>query len=139
MRPFDVCTRTDSLLLLLLESPIIDLSKATKLQDVVFRPRSLSVEWIATALQTTISKHRELQKITIGFPFYVTSINLDTIKRSVIYRDWLDLDLLLVQFWETRSTGSKVVCVLWMGREQDVRGYTECLLPEMTKRGALIW
>jgi len=116
---------------------MIDLSKATKLRDVVFRPQSSSVEWITAAFKTTTPNHRELQKISIGFPYFSGSLDVDTISQSTSFREWLDLDRLLVQFWESRSTGPKVTCAVWDGRKRDVRGCVECLLPELTRRGAI--
>jgi hypothetical protein len=63
-----VCT--DNLLLFLdgSEPASIDLSKATKLKDVVFQPKSWSVEWITTALRTITPKHRDLRQISIHDP-----------------------------------------------------------------------
>jgi hypothetical protein len=50
------------------EPASIDLSKATKLKDVVFQPRSREVEWVTMALQTITSKHRDLRQISIHMP-----------------------------------------------------------------------
>jgi len=119
------------------ESAIIDLSKATKLRDVLFRPQSSRAKWITAAFQTITPNHRELQKISLGFPYFADSLNVDTLKQSTNYGEWLDLDRLLVQFWESRSTGPKVICVVWEGQKRDFRGFTECLFPELTKRGAI--
>lgn len=80
-------------------------------------------------------KHRELWKISIGFPLYLAS--LDTIKRSPAYGQWLDLDRLLVQFWESRPTPPKVICMGLVGEKWIVRGFVECCLPELTKRGVI--
>jgi hypothetical protein len=44
------------------------------------------------------------------------------------YRQWMDLDALLVQIWAIYSAGS--------GREEESREYLEGLLPEVTKKGA---
>ena len=136
-----VCTfctgaRTDSSLSFAVGSVTIDLSKATKLRDVVFRPRWAGVEWITTAFET-IPKHRELQKISIGFPQFITSFGLDIIERAPGYREWMDLDRRLVQFWESRPTGPKVISTAWVGPKEEVRGYAEFLLPELTRRGAI--
>jgi hypothetical protein len=66
VRPVGICVRTHSLPWFAGNSnpASIDLSKATKLEDVVFQPRSWSVEWISTALKTTL-KHLYLRQITI--------------------------------------------------------------------------
>ena len=119
-------------------SAAIDLSKARKLRDVIFRPGSLSVEWIATAFQTTTPNHRQLQKISIRLPSHLRNVNANVIKRwSPTYGQWLDLDHLLVQFWESRSTRPKVICTARVGRKWDLKRFTECLLPELARRGAV--
>jgi len=84
-----------------------------------------------------MSKHGELHKISIGFPYYIASPDVDAIKRHTAYKEWLDLDRLLVQFWESHLTGPKVICTPWKGRKRYVRGYAKCLLPELTKRGVI--
>ena len=119
-------------------STAINLSEATKLRDVVFRPESLSIKWITAALQTAVPKHRELQKISICIPYNSTfPDSVKAIKRSATYGEWMDLDRLLVQFWESRSTSPKVISMAWEGRKRDMRGYAECLLPELTKRDVI--
>jgi hypothetical protein len=46
---------------------------------------------------------------------------------------WLDLDRLLIQFWESRSIRTKVI-----SRDQDdVGDYIQCLLPEATNGGVI--
>ena len=137
VRPFGVSIRAGNLFLFPIGPATIDLSEATKLRDVVFRPESLNVKWIATAFQTATAKHQELQKISINLPYRVTFLDLDTIKLSAIYREWLDLDHHLVQFVETRSVGPKVISTAWVGRNWNARGHIECLLPEMMKGGAI--
>ena len=136
MRSFGVCVRTDNLLLFPVGSAALDLSKATKLQEITFRSISLSVEWITTTIQTTAPKHRELRKISIRVPYFLTSFNVD-IKESAIYREWLDLDRLLVQLRESRSTPPRVICTAWLGQAGSMIIFTKWLLPELTKRGAV--
>lgn len=113
---------------------VVDLSKATKLQDAIFRCASFSVEWIAAAFQTTIPEHRELRKISIAIPRHVS---VDTIKRSVHCGGWMDLDRLLVRFWESRSTRPKVVCMVSEGQERDIRGFTRHFFPKLAERGMI--
>jgi hypothetical protein len=115
-------------------SASVDLSKATKLKDVLFQLNSWSVRWVITALQTISPKHRDLQQITIWLSHYLTgTLGVGTNIRRAIgevnFRQLLDLDRLLVQLWESYSIRPKAVvstieavCV-------------EYLLPEMTKRG----
>ena len=104
-----------------------------------FWPQSLRVKWVTAAFQTITPNHRELRKISLNFPYFVGSLNVDIIKQSMNHREWLNLDRLLVQFWESRSTGPKVICAEWDRRnlKRDVRGRVEYLLPELTRRGAI--
>jgi hypothetical protein len=139
MRLFDACSRDNGLLLFLgnPRSGSVDLSKATKLKDVVFRPGPWKVEWVIAALQTITPNHRDLRQITIRIPHHLTHAGaLANIRRSIgeaHVRLWLDLDLFLAQLWETRSIRTKVVCTTERSTGVDIG----CLFPEMTKRGIL--
>ena len=114
-----------------LGSVSFNLSKATKLGEAVFRLGSLGAEWITTILKTITPKHRDLQHISIYMPRYLPPIDTDFhVRRTVgeeTYRQWLDLDRLLLQFWESRSIRPKV--------ERDTRYYIECLLPAVAGGG----
>ena len=116
----------------------IDVSNATKLKDVAFQPLSRNVKWIPATLRTAL-KLRDLQEISIFLPHYITAANICTDVGRVIgeenRKEWLDLDRLLVQFWESSSIRPKVVCP----RQMDTRCYIgyQCLLPEITKRGII--
>ena len=119
----------------------VDLSNATKLRGVVFRPGSPTVAWIIMALQTITPSHRDLQHISIQVPYDFTFIDASAdvleIVGEAISRQWLDLDRLLVHLWESRSIRPKVIPVakMWGGKLLDMRYCIECLLPEVTKGG----
>jgi hypothetical protein len=139
-----MCARTDNLLLFLVESKstLIDLSKVTKLKDVAFHPASLSVKWIATTLKT-ISKHRDLREISIHLDSYVGIVgvggNIMQVIGEEIWEEWLDIDRLLVQFWESSWIRPKVVVLMQIAGAWNTRcgvGY-ERLLPEITERGII--
>ena len=49
------------------------------------------------------------------------------------FEQWLNLDRLLVQFWESRSIRPKVVCA----KLREGRDWAGCLLPEITGRGII--
>jgi len=117
-------------------SAAIDLSKATKLQEVILRPGSLSIQWITTAFQTTIPKHQGIQEISIHLHPQFSLIDADTIKESETYGEWMDLDRLLIQFWESRPNPPKVTFATG-GEEQDVEHFAGCMLPELTRRGMI--
>ena len=120
----------------------IDLSKAKKLKDAVFWPGSLTVTWIVVALRTITSKHRNLKQISIRVPYAFTLIDAEAdIGRAVgeaVCGQWLDLDRLLVEFWEARSIRTKVILApkMWEGK-QDMGYCVGCLLPEATRRGII--
>jgi hypothetical protein len=72
----------------------IDLSKATKLKDVVVQSESWSTEWITMTLQTMTPKNQDLRHISIR----LLLVYVDTGLGKTIDRQWLDLDRCLVQF-----------------------------------------
>jgi hypothetical protein len=119
------------------EPASIDLSKAIKLQDVVFRPGLWRVKWIVMALQTITPRHRDLRQISIHIHHHLT---LAKIIASIMQPiagvgsdQWWDLDCLLVQFWESRSIRPKLMSMTEGGAEDQIA----YLLPKLTKRGVI--
>jgi hypothetical protein len=82
----------------------IDLSKATKLKYVFFWPISPGIEWVVRALQTITPEHRKLRQVTIR-----VSGNSRQAIDQVNSHQWLDLDRLLVQFWDSGTVRVKLV------------------------------
>ena len=128
----------------LLESTLVDLSRATRLKDVVFRVDLYDVEWITATLQTIPREHHDLQRISIHVPYYLALFDVGAdIGRMIegeIRGHWLGLDRLLVQLWESRSIRTKFLYVTLRETEQDIQDIRECiegLLPEMMKRGVI--
>ena len=128
--------RVNSLIafLVVLGSASLNLSKATKLGDVVFRLGWLSVEWVTTILQTITPMHRGLRHISIYMPPYLPesihpSVPVRRIVGEEIYRQWSGLDRLLIQLWESHSIRTKV------GR--DTRDYIGRLLPAVEGGGVI--
>jgi hypothetical protein len=115
----------------------IDLSKATKLKDVVFQLESRGVKWVIAALRTITPKHRDLRQIRIDVSFNVVLLgagaNVPQAIGEANYRQWLDLDRFLVQFWESHSIRPKFTSTT----ERDMRKRFRRLLPEITKRGII--
>ena len=106
----------------------LDLSKATKLKDMVFFC-GRSIQWITTTVKT--AKSENLQQITITlYPTILTEMG------ETVYREWQDLDHLLVQLWTSRSIRPRVTYKRSKG-EDDTRDLVSRLLPELTKRGVV--
>ena len=121
----------------------IDLSKATKLRDAAFILTSPDVEWITLALQTITPEHRHLQRISICVLFTLALSRVGADLGQVIpaiggsVSDWwLDLDHLLVQFWESHSIRPNITCVM-LNKEKEIRECMGHLLPETTERGII--
>ena len=116
----------------------IDLSKATQLKDVAFQPASWNVQWVIAALQTITPRHRNLQHITIKVSYYLTLVRyFKNIRQGIGEANcgqWLDLDRLLVQLWESHSVRPNVLCD---GASRAMGDCVKSLLPEGRKRGIL--
>ena len=117
---------------------MIDLSKATRLKDTVFRTGSHLVSWITVALRTITLEHRDFQQISIYVPYYSMLVNVCANVRMFLgedlFRRWLDLDRLLVQIWESRSIRARVMCDPRVRERRDMREYFEMLMPEVMRR-----
>lgn len=106
------------------EAPSLDLSKATKLQDISFRCRCLNAQWIITALRTIDCEN-------------IREISLDLapdVLRRAVHQEWVDLDFLLVQFWTSHSLRLKVMYDSRRGCGNQMECVTR-LLPELVRRG----
>ena len=120
-------------------STSVDLSKATKLELLCFRPGSLDVEWITTALETITPEHRNLQQV---FVYCDTTLG-PQIRENIVERNheqWSDLDHLLVKLWESRSTCPKVRVYSMLEEEVEMQGMIDALgqlLPEAAERGLI--
>jgi len=100
---------------------------------VYFETKSENVDWITTALRTITHEHRDFEQVSISVP----SIGADI--RQVIgeaaCRQWLDLDHLLVKFWESHSIHPAVKCRTPIGEGQDMMGCIGLLMPEVVRKG----
>jgi len=104
--------------------PSLDLSKATNLKGVAFRPRYLGVQWITAALHTAETKN--LQRISLVLPLHAIP--------ETDLQEWLALDCLLVQIWTTHLLRPKVTyeSETWRDYQADDMA---TLLPESVGRG----
>ena len=104
--------------------PFLDLSKFTKLKDVVFGCTGPDIRRVTMTLQTAQSIN--LEEITIRSP-----------RKPILesaYREWQDLDRLLLQFWTSRSIRPRIG---YKDREEgrELRYLVPGMLPELTSRG----
>ena len=88
-------------------------------------------------LQTIPPAHQDLRRISVYVPTELVYSSPDlgqTIEE--IRRQWLDLDRLLTQLWESRSIHIRVACAKWGDRRWSpwVRDSIEGFLPEITRR-----
>ena len=107
--------------------PSLDLSKATELTHVVFRC-GRSTQWVTATVKT--AKSENLQQITVS-SFAVGLAQIE----GAVYREWEDLDRLLVQLWTSRSIRPRVRYK--RGKGEDDKDLASKLLPELTKRGVV--
>ena len=82
---------------------LINLSRATKLIEVVFRIESQRFEWVTTALKTITSQHRNFRQVSLEILDDLTLARPDADVGETVYRQWLDPDHLLVQLWGSHS------------------------------------
>jgi hypothetical protein len=105
----------------------LDLSKLAKLKHVEFLWGRWDIQWITTSLQTAKSKCLRQITITINpFPSFFTQVG------ETIYREWQDLDRLLVDLWTSRS----IVPKLRFHKEYEGNTLEE-LVPQLCSRGVV--
>jgi len=120
------------------QEPSFNISKVTKLRDLVFRPGWETIEWITEAIRTITPEHRDLQQITVYVPYSLSISNHDTNTPQTLQAtsmQWSDLDHLLVQLWESRSIRPRVGCSWSRGEGEHTDDCIAYLFPEITKRG----
>ena len=136
-----ICVRNDSLPFPVRSVPnSFDLSKATKLQDLVFRPESQAVKWITMTLQTITHEHQDLRHISIYVPRYLAPSDPDIREflGETTSREWSDLDNLLVQLWELYLIPPRVGFVKQAEGGQDMEHLIGYFFPEITGRGIVV-
>ena len=122
-------------------SASVNLSEATKLEEVAFRFDGNHLKWVTTTLKTITSNHGNFQRVVICVPlaFFDNGISLELkIGESIqeeMYLLWTDLDRVLVGLLESR--GVRTEAVVREGKEELLQEGLRVLLPEMTRRGAI--
>ena len=118
----------------------VNLSKAARLKDMIFRIDSSGPAWVTAALRTITPEHRDLRRILIfeahlstfvGFGATVPVVGEQTLG------EWLELDRVLAQLWEAYSTPPKIMCRAPLWREIPARDLMGRLLPEATLGGTV--
>ena len=107
---------------------VFDISAARKLKHLEFWCHRTPAQWITMALQTINSK--ELRQITVRAKSY----NFVSVIDEMIYREWGELDRLLVQFWSSHSIRPRVMWQPGVGRG-DMEVCVSWLFPELTRGG----
>ena len=124
-------------------STSVDLSKATRLREAVFRPTSLVVEWVAMTLKTITHNHRNLQQVSIHVPDEPYDPGLDSGEpaqvrftvREDVCEQWLELDRLLARLLESHSIRLKIQHYTRPEEREEQSSWMDALLPEVTRRG----
>ena len=123
---------------------LIDLSKATKLQDVML-VRVPNLRWITAILRTITRDHKNLQRITIDASDVLNEAEFDDtlfadpsdILGRTTYERWLELDHLLAQLWESHSICLEVLYggALPLTDENIPRSWIRRVLPVVVGKG----
>ena len=141
--PSESCVRASNLLLLVGESTsaVVDLSKATRLRDMVFLCGRGGASCVAMTLRAVTSNHTNLRQITLYVPHtaYGPTLNLADLMDELgetEYGHWLELDRVLAQLWESHSIRPRVLHFAPSGeKERESNSCVHALLPEITRRG----
>ena len=111
-----------------------------KLKVVTFRVDSWSVDWITIALRTITPKNQDLRQISILPANYAIMLMYGADVRRIaeekgLIGQWLELDQLLVQVWESRSISLEVLYNVVLREGESMRSCMEWLLPGATGGG----
>ena len=121
----------------------MDLSKATKLQDVMLVCVS-DPGWITSVLRTIPRDYRNLQRIAIDASEVVDEAGLDYVRpgdprgilEATTCERWLELDRLLAQLWESHPICLEVLYgALPLPGEDIARSWIRCFLPVVVGKG----
>ena len=100
--------------------------------------------WIITTLQTITHDHRNLQRLSIIVPeaLYLSNLNhadpadIMYAVGEIIYQEWLMLDKLLTQLWESHSILPEILYDVPSSMDGErASSLVGSLLPELTRRG----
>jgi hypothetical protein len=118
----------------------IDFSNVKKLKGVTFWPADVSILWIIAALKTIALEHKDFREVSIEIPFQYPMGSVHNpfdpwqTAGEEVYRQWTELDYLLVRFCESHGIGIVVRYVV-IEKKKEALEFIEGLLPETMKRG----
>jgi hypothetical protein len=121
----------------------LDLSMATRLESLTFRPWTMDVEWVIRTLNTIPGDHGNI-KIRLVYDILrvklpASGLEFANAVSPTILGQWLRLDKLIVQLWESSKIPTNVLChdprEGWLAWGVGVA--TGTLLPEATRRGVV--
>jgi len=115
----------------------VDLSKATKLKDVAFTVVEVSgtITWITTGLRSIPPEHRDLRQISICGPYHgIRGQSIGEVIPETIRQQWLAVDSLLVQFWESHSIRPRISWGSSSWGRQDQMDVIKWVFPEAARR-----
>ena len=92
------------------------------------------------ALNTITLEHKDLREISVhvyfgSIPSFISSpTNPEQTAGDEVYRQWMDLDQLLVRLCEPHGVGLMVKYYYFSKNKEEVLGFVEGALPETVKR-----
>ena len=121
-----------------LDAGSIDFSGATRLKELVFHLEEIEDVWTTMALKTLTSKHGDLREILLHILVESSPkdepVNVRETIGEEIFKQWMDLDHILVQLWESSALQTKVIYFTDQ-EEKETHEYIGGLLQEVMKRG----
>ena len=93
---------------------------------------------MTSALETITPTHQDFHQISIHFPEHDPLVddpaNIGETFGDPLHRQWVDLDWLLVKFWELRGIRPKVLYETSENQKEAIYEYIGCWFPEVTER-----
>ena len=106
---------------------------------MTFRSGESSIVWISAALKTITVEHKNFREIFISIrfnfiPFVANNpVNTEQTPGEELYRQWMDLDHLLVRL--SGSHGAGVMVKYYSDKKKEALEFIGGALPEMVRRG----
>ena len=144
VRPFGICAHADDLHPFADQPSLvpIDLSKVIGLKAVTFG-WARDFQWAIKALRTVTHDNINLQQLSFdaAWTSYGPNVGDDDLNEllsdigETSYQEWLKLDNVLAQLWESHSIRPEVTYNVPRGMDEVAECRMQILLPEVTTRG----